>query len=676
MNQKKSIVVFFLLAFLNTLAAQNSWIKRNPLPTGVNLNSVIFADGNYFAAGARKIISSVDGINWKETQCPINSSSICKGPNCFVTAGAYGGISYSSDGSEWTKSSARISRNLYSVVWGSDKFVAIGDGDTCYFSADGKDWTPGYVDNEGYFPNFVYWSGKQFIAAGDAGYVYLSSDGLTWKNFKAPTPCDLYGVAGNESVYVAVGGEITSSGDQSIILTSTDGQTWTKRISNPDEVLLNVTYAAGTFVASGYTSSGSVFYISKDGSTWKSYPVQFPGILSSLVYGKEQFVAVGDGGLVLTSKDGISWVNRSSGPRISMSDVAGGSGKYVAIEKYDALFDKELKRVVTSTDGGITWNTHSTGSSFVQYSIVWGKNKFVSVGFFGSVLTSPDGVTWTEQTSGTEYDLYDVAYGKETYVAVGNGTVILSSPDGVKWTARNSNDKDGLLNITWANDMFIAGGYNGQIFTSLDGITWSKHSSGLSNVDIVSVQWFKSIFVATDKQGNTAKSPDGVNWTASQRSNLTCKSIVHSGNTFVGIYDRKLYSSPDGLEWNREENGDPDVTFNAVCYDNSYFVAVGNDGIIYTSPSSSSINKPLQRKNAVNTIRVARGGFEFNLAVSSNVTISLFDLQGKLVMTLLQSFLASGVHYYSFPTNIAHKSYLLCLATNDKKDVCKIDISQ
>ncbi len=77
-----------------------------------------------------------------------------------------------------------------------------------------------------------------------------------------------------------------------------------------------------------------------------------------MTWGGNQFVAVGEGGAILTSPDGVTWTPRAS----------------------------------YSLDG-----------------VTWGGDQFVAVGLEGTILTSPDGVTWTPRASGVTYYLYGVA---------------------------------------------------------------------------------------------------------------------------------------------------------------------------------------------------------------------------------------------------------------------------
>jgi len=100
--------------------------------------------------------------------------------------------------------------------------------------------------------------------------------------------------------------------------------------------------------------------------------------LEDVAYGNSTFVAVGWRGTILTSRDGVRWVERPSGIEDFLQDVAYGNGTFVA------------------------------------------------VGEWGTILTSRDGVKWMQQPSGTDEDLQEVAYGNGTFVVVGNDALFTS----------------------------------------------------------------------------------------------------------------------------------------------------------------------------------------------------------------------------------------------------------
>jgi len=84
-------------------------------------------------------------------------------------------------------------------------------------------------------------------------------------------------------------------------------------------------------------------------------------LLSSPLFG-QSFVSVGNSGTILTSSDGITWTEKTSGTPIDLYGVTSGNGL------------------------------------------------FVTVGESGTILTSPDGNSWTKRTSGISKYLRGVTY--------------------------------------------------------------------------------------------------------------------------------------------------------------------------------------------------------------------------------------------------------------------------
>src|SRR5690554_968910 len=95
---------------------------------------------------------------------------------------------------------------------------------------------------------------------------------------------------------------------------------------------------------------------------WRN-PLPQGNALRAVTYAQGLFVAVGQFGTIMTSRDGINWTIQNSGTTNYLSGVGFGNGLYVA------------------------------------------------VGMEGTILTSPDGVTWSPQESGTTAWLDDVAFG-------------------------------------------------------------------------------------------------------------------------------------------------------------------------------------------------------------------------------------------------------------------------
>jgi len=95
--------------------------------------------------------------------------------------------------------------------------------------------------------------------------------------------------------------------------------------------------------------------------------------------------------------------------------------------------------ILTSSDG-ITWDNSTSGTTKNLYGVTYGNSTFVTGGDNVTILTSSDGTTWTNKrtSSVTTNNLYGVTYGNGTFVTVGDNGVILTSSDGISWTKRTS----------------------------------------------------------------------------------------------------------------------------------------------------------------------------------------------------------------------------------------------
>ena len=232
------------------------------------------------------------------------------------------------------------------------------------------------------------------MTVGDSGRIFTSSDGTTWAIKNSGTTKNLHSVSYGNNQFVAVG-------DSGTILSSSDGTTWTIKNSGITNQLRSVTYGNNQFVAVGKSvkiltsPDGTVWTIKNSGLTDGDY---FYNTLNSVTYGNGKYVAVGTsvndipywyGGqstMVLTSLDGITWtVNAASGNNGFLGEVIYGNNQFVAVGfSYNPL-------IQTSPDG-TTWTTKSSDITSYSYnplmSVAYGNSMFLAVGLSGIILTS------------------------------------------------------------------------------------------------------------------------------------------------------------------------------------------------------------------------------------------------------------------------------------------------
>lgn len=271
-------------------------------------------------------------------------------------------------GATWNEGAALGLADLHGVTFGTS-FLVVGSGGTMFSSADGIAWTALNSGIPADLNAAVYGNGNtSYLAAGAGGVILLSTDEMkTWTQPLTSTSNDLYALAYNGSLYLAVGANGT-------LITSYDGMSWTTRYSGTSSHLYGVTYGNGLYVAVG---AGGTLQTSTDGITWRAATSQTTLDLKGVAYGADIFVAIGAAGALLTSTDGITWTPQTpiaSSP--ALNAVIYGS-QFVAVGNGGAIY--------TSTDGSI-WATPSSGNTNNLYAVTYGNYGYSAVGATGSNL--------------------------------------------------------------------------------------------------------------------------------------------------------------------------------------------------------------------------------------------------------------------------------------------------
>ena len=272
---------------------------------------------------------------------------------------------------------------------------------------------------------------------------------------------------------------VCGGGGDGTILTSADGVNWTNRSSGTTDDLYGIAYGSGHYVAVGYSAVGwGSIFTSADGIDWTNSI--WEGTLWPLygavygTYANGEFVAVGQGGNILSSADGATWTEFGVGAYPRLQAVAHGGGQFVAVGTYGAI--------LTSPDGA-TWTSHDLGSDAALFGVAYGNGQFVAVGAGGVVLTSPDGVTWTSRDSGLGSTplgvLYGVGYANGEFVAVGFGQsdapacipmIATSGDGGATWTTRDPGPAYAPSAIAYGNGRFVVVGGSGHGLIAQSGI--------------------------------------------------------------------------------------------------------------------------------------------------------------------------------------------------------------
>lgn len=439
-----------------------SWTDRSAALLGADLSSVIAAGSTLVAFDGSKnawsgVIAPADGsITWtKRTLGSIGGLAYGAWNGSQLAAvGEATGIS--TNGIAWTEKASPSKNAFNDITWTGSKFVAIAYPSGIYTSVDGVVWTPPAATETPLTLFSVTWSGTQFCAVGGdierekTALIYTSPDGVIWTQRASTLKVPLIAITWSGTQFCAVGANGT-------ITTSPNGITWVTRSSGTTLDLHDVIWATNQFVAVGGNETnednvmrvgGSIVLTSKDGITWTRRNIPTGHSLESVVFNPSSpistgppatsgplFIAVGrstfDGGSgdaeVLTSTDAITWTHRSSGlTNADFQRISRTPNGYAATTSNFGI--------CLSSDG-VSWSSAvlpaapATSYTNALHGITFTGGQIIAVGGSGSIVTSPDGSTWTAQTSQVRTgELFGVAASSTTVVAVGsNGSIQTST---------------------------------------------------------------------------------------------------------------------------------------------------------------------------------------------------------------------------------------------------------
>ena len=312
-----------------------------------------------------------------------------------------------------------------------------------------------------------------------------------------------------------------------------------------------------------------------------------------------------DGGIILTSSDGVNWEISSS---ISVTYLLGVY--YSEVKKLFIAVGSE-GIILTSVDAK-NWTQRTSGVSTYLYSVAYSESldMFVVTGSNGTILTSSDGINWISRTSGVSANLSSVIYAKGKYIVSGTlynsqtqitTAYILISTNGVDWTTLSSSTSELFNNIIYSEtlDLFVSSNGNA-IRTSPDCITWSTQLSGANgNFNNIIYNNTLGVFIAVGTNGIIYTSPNGTNWILrNSNTTSTLRNTVYATNiglfVIVGYYssgiplqtvNSVILTSVDSVNWTKYIN-DVRTPNNGIAYSEKlkkYVITKSGDPNVYIS---------------------------------------------------------------------------------------------
>jgi len=244
--------------------------------------------------------------------------------NMFTIVGELGKIFTSFDGNSWELKGSGTNADLSGITFGNGQWVTTAWDGFIYTSETTKTWTERIQVTE--WLSGAAYGGGRFVAVGEA--IYTSGDGITWSEAGSGS-YNFSGINYLNNTFIAVGDGI---------YTSANGTSWTQVLPQPSNTHISgIAYGNGVYVSIGWIwDSGrgdGVVYTSSNGLDWTQQSLNISGIkgIDKVAFGNGKFMAVGDGGAIIESTNGITWTSVPSGTNESLSGVAFGNGLFVVV---------------------------------------------------------------------------------------------------------------------------------------------------------------------------------------------------------------------------------------------------------------------------------------------------------------------------------------------------------
>lgn len=394
-----------------TAAASSAWSyqgSNNGLPNNTVVNSSLYQDGLYIVGLANgDIYTSTNATSFNirynaSTQFNklIYASGV--GSGTYLGVGNSGiNVSTTTPTGTWTANTASNLAN--GLVVGQSNTITNLTG-ASYDAAKNNIWLTGvsaiFKSND----SVTSWktpglqsiakNGSSYLAVDNLGNMYSSNNASNWSQV------DLSGVSGLaigtvlNAVYCPGNNLCFAVGDNGTILKTTDGTNWAKLDSGTTRSLMSMVCQANNCVIAGgnnSTNTGTLLY-SNDYTGWivTTATATLPtSKFNGITYYNNKYSAVGNGGVIYASTNGLNWSSVTSGTTDNLNSIACG-------ENTGCVAVGNSGRIIYSAFG-TSWTSVASGTSDIT-SVSYNAGVFAAVGKAGRLIYSSNMSTWTAAT--------------------------------------------------------------------------------------------------------------------------------------------------------------------------------------------------------------------------------------------------------------------------------------
>lgn len=363
-------------------------------------------------------------------------------------------------------------------------------------------------------------------------------------------------------------------------------------------------------------------------------------------------IFIPDYNVVILGNSGVVIRRISPDTNFVMQYISGARGLRGLGENYAGYYwiCGDSGEVFYTTDVGATWQTKSiSGITLTLRAFIANGGQQYALGDSGKIFDSnTNGASWTLETPVTTHQLNFTLYNPA--VAVGNsGTIIRSTDLGSAWLIDTSGTTRQLYSVTYGGSgIVVASGAQGTIVRSTDlGVTWSLVSSG-TTLDLYGCGSAPGVYLACGPNGTILKSTD------------------------------------NGVTWGRQATPTTETLYGINALSPTNYFAVGANGTFLETKDGGGTVAAVEHgtSETPGTFRLEQNYpdpfnpttiIDYQLAVNSAVTLTVYDGLGRIVKTLVNEHQDAGSYSITFDgSNLPSGVYFYRLQTGTYGDTKKL----
>ena len=585
--------------------------------TSSSLQCFAAASGALYAGtGAGVEVSTDHGATWAQTALTVEANTLAFDASGLLFASSYfNGVYRSADGGQsWTQLGLL---HVQALAVAPDGLVLVGTNGGIFRSENhGDSWIPANL------PQSQVWS----LASDAAGRLYAGTNGGVYRSLNRGVVWEL---------------------------TLTDAYVFSLAIAPNGHVFAGTKYQAGLFRGAFRSTDG--------GATWARIREDGGSPLCVDPSGR-LFASRADGeGLSRSLDEGDTWEALPLPNSYVTALAATSLGTSFAATTID---------VFRTLDRGESWQRTGLGP-YVASLVAAPAGDVFAVAGGNAYRTSDGGEHWSEtpvELSSFSLELTSVAVAADGGLLAGGqrgmspcpcaSGVYRSMDLGATWTHTGLWAQ--ILSLGLAPGALVMAGSYGAVYLSLDdGATWTRSDVGLpagQNVRAVAAAPTGAMYAGTGS-GLFQSLDHGATWTATSLPQEVVTLVVDpSGQIFAGGSAGVFGSNDGGATWSPLESGLRNLEVRSLALDDLGYAYAGTQGsgvarsrAALASTPTGVADRDLPGKARLLSITGAYGGHpvEIKFAVAGStvpVDLSIFDVRGRLIRSLLQDLRPQGEH--------------------------------